>query len=153
MMERKKRCKHCQRLFSPRANIKDQKYCSNKDCQRARKRQWQRRQMATDLDYRTNQKEAKQNWQERNADYYQKYRKNHPEYVRRNRELQKARDQKRGDRLAKMDAYQAKNNLNPGVYKVVAVAGDLAKMDASKLYFYIIPVGYAGFEEILQERT
>ena len=109
--------------------------------------------MATDLDYRTNQKEAKQNWQERNADYYQKYRKKHPEYVRRNRELQKVRDQKRGDRLAKMDAYPAKNNLNPGVYKVVAVAGDLAKMDASKLYFYIIPVGYAGFEEILQERT
>jgi len=57
-MKIKCRCKHCHRLFIPNPRVIDQQYCSQKVCQRARKRHWQRQKMKTDPDYRQNQKES-----------------------------------------------------------------------------------------------
>ena len=125
------RCIHCRRFFVPNPRSKGQQYCGRKQCQRARKSQWQRRKMATDADYRKNQKEAQATWQENNPQYWRHYRNTHPEYVQNNRCLQKQRDaRRRAVRLAKMDALNPKKHIMSGTYYLVPFLDNLAKMDA-----------------------
>ena len=60
-----KRCACCGNSFEPRPQVPDQAYCSSPDCQRARKRQWQRAKLQSDSDYRINQRAAQQAWSQR----------------------------------------------------------------------------------------
>lgn len=109
-----RRCACCGKPFAPRPQVPDQAYCSAPDCQRARKRQWQRAKLQSDPDYRDNQRAAQQAWSQRNPDYWRGYRGTQPDYVQRNREQQKSRDQARNDDLAKMDVC----DLPPGLYRI-----------------------------------
>lgn len=72
------RCACCGRLVPANPRVKDQKYCGEKACQRARKAEWQRRKLAKDEKYRADQKEAQKLWRENNPDYWRKYRHRHP---------------------------------------------------------------------------
>ena len=109
-----RRCACCGKPFAPRPQVPDQAYCSAPDCQRARKRQWQRAKLQSDPDYRDNQRAAQQAWVQRNPDYWRGYRGTQPDYVQRNREQQRSRDQARNDDLAKMDVC----DLPPGLYRI-----------------------------------
>jgi len=63
-------CKNCRRIIDqPNPRIENQQYCKRKKCQRARKRRWQKRKMATDKDYQLNQKASQRKWRENNPDY------------------------------------------------------------------------------------
>ena len=53
-----KRCAHCGCPLELNPRSKNQRYCGKKECQRARKRLWQKNKMATDPDYRANQTEV-----------------------------------------------------------------------------------------------
>jgi hypothetical protein len=132
----------CRRLFPTDPRVKSQRYCSRSECQRLRKRRWQREKMETDRDYRLNQKESRQCWREQNRDYSRRYRANHPEYVQRNRLLQRGRDQRRRDNLAKMDESRSLCPLTPGIYHLIPAKGGLAKMDAISSKYFLIPNGY-----------
>lgn len=145
-MERRKRCKHCHRvIINLNRRIKNQEYCNRAACQRARKREWQKRKLASDADYRKNQEEAQREWMEANPDYWQRYRQRNKGYRDRNRVLQKKRDTKRGNpRLAKMDAKMdanvGKNKLIlGGYYHITPAFSDLAKMDALAQKYIVIP--------------
>ncbi|WP_042427141.1 hypothetical protein [Comamonas granuli] len=107
-------CACCGNLFEPRPQVPNQAFCFSPDCQRARKRQWQRAKRQSDPDYRDNQRAAQQAWSQRNPDYWRSYRDAQPDYVQRNREQQKSRDQARNDDLAKMDVC----DLPPGLYRI-----------------------------------
>jgi len=77
--------------------------------------------MKTDPDYRKNQQGSHQCWIEQNRDYYQRYRVKNPQYVTRNRLLQKLQDQKRRDRsLAKMDPISPQYLLIPHASPLLA---------------------------------
>lgn len=65
-----KRCVCCGQPFEPRPQVPDQAFCSAPDCQRARKRQWQRDKLQSDPDYRSNQHAAQRAWTQRNQDYW-----------------------------------------------------------------------------------
>jgi hypothetical protein len=121
-----KRCAHCGCPLDLNPRAKNQRYCGKKECQRARKRLWQKEKMATDADYRANQQECNKAWRGRNPDYWRNYRKSHPRYVERNRLLQKAR---RRRRVAKMDASGADSFVSTGTYWLIPEKG-VAKMDA-----------------------
>ena len=54
-------------LSNPR--VKTQRFCSDKACQRARKAQWQRDKLATDPDYRANQRDCQYRWQHQHPQY------------------------------------------------------------------------------------
>ena len=43
---------HCRRILNPDPRVKNQRYCGEKACQRARKRQWQKEKLAVDPDYK-----------------------------------------------------------------------------------------------------
>ena len=109
-----RRCACCGKPFAPRPQAPDQAFCSSPDCQRARKRQWQRAKLQSDPDYRSNQRAAQQAWTQRNPDYWRDYRAAKPEYEQRNREQQRLRDQARNADLAKTDVC----DLPPGLYRI-----------------------------------
>ncbi|MDR3566840.1 MAG: hypothetical protein P4L43_02315 [Syntrophobacteraceae bacterium] len=56
-------CAHCGGLFAPNLRVKNQQYCGGKDCQLARKRNWQKEKLKTDPAYKTNQKDCQADWQ------------------------------------------------------------------------------------------
>ena len=108
-------CAHCGKPFQPRPQVPNQTYCSSNDCQRARKRQWQRDKFQADPDYRINQRAAQQAWSQRNQDYWRNYRDDQPEYEQRNREQQRLRDANGAHvDLAKMDVC----DLPTGLYRI-----------------------------------
>lgn len=110
-----KRCPCCGQPFEPRPQVPGQDFCSSPNCQRARKRQWQRHKLQSDPDYRTNQRAAQQAWSQRNQDYWRNYRDARPEYEQRNRGQQRLRDAKGKEAgLAKMDVC----DLPTGLYRI-----------------------------------
>lgn len=97
-------CRHCGRRCRCNPRIKNQKYCSNHECQRARKRTWKKGQYKKNKSYKEKSQAAQKVWRKNYpADRYQsEYRTAHPEYVKRNRELQGERNKKRQKELASM---------------------------------------------------
>nr|WP_080411957.1 hypothetical protein [Burkholderia ubonensis] len=114
-----KRCASCGGLFEPRPQTPHQAYCPSRDCQRARKRQWQREKLRTDPDYRANQREAQRAWLNRNPDYWRQYRLSHPDYVTRSHARQRGQPISVSGGLAKMDVCLAPS----GVYRIAPLAG------------------------------
>jgi hypothetical protein len=122
----------------------DQQYCGDPECQRARKRAWQKNKMATDKKYRRKQIACLVRWRKEHAlhRYQKQYRNNHPEYVEKNREKQRLRNDKRRaqrvhftpvEKIVKMDAFQ-NQSIKSGVYWLAPCAMDtsqkIVKMDA-----------------------
>lgn len=137
-------CAHCACLFSPNPRVKDQRYCANKACQRARKRLWQKKKLTRDPEYKQNQQDSKERWRKQNPGYWKNYRLKNPAYADRNRQLQRARDSRTCPQanLAKMDVSTPPNfPIKPGPYCMFPYLEDLAKMDTSLCYkFILIPM-------------
>ena len=143
------RCAACGELFTPRRNVPNQKYCSKPECQRERRRRWQRQKLKEDPDYRANQAAAQRRWRERHPDYWRRYRRSHPAYTERNREQQHRRNRKRGQvvagpsppAIAKMDVCKAQTAIVSGTYRLIPVSGrEIAKMDAYLVEMHVISV-------------
>jgi len=91
-------CIHCGKTLPGNSRVKKkQKYCCNKQCQRARMRNWKKRQYTKSNTYRKRCLEGQKLWRKHYpSDQYQReYRKKHPGYLNRNRELQRDRNKKR----------------------------------------------------------
>lgn len=91
-------CQHCGSIVPRNPRFKNQQgYCSERECQQARMRRWKQQQYTEDPAYRDKSKEAQKRWRQRYpSDQYQKrYWESYPEYVNRNRQLQKERNRKR----------------------------------------------------------
>lgn len=131
------RCVHCRRLFQPNPRIKNQRFCNQRPCQRARKNLWQKQKLASDPDYRANQRECDRQWRVRNPGYWRLYRSSHPHSSKRNRLLQIRRNGKRRRLIAKMDALKQPLSMITGTYYLVP---EIAKMDASTQKVLLIPV-------------
>lgn len=126
---RKRRCAHCGCRFAPDPRVKNQRYCGKIECQRARKRLWQRQKLANDPDYQANKLDCQKAWRGRNPSYWKNWRARHPKYVERNRMLQKSRHK---NKVAKMDALMPLSGIKTGSYYLVpGHLESVAKMDAS----------------------
>ena len=131
-MCKRKRCrnKDCGVLFVPCRQVPGQEYCSRRECQQARKREWNKKKLASDPDYKEARRAAQQKWKEKNPTYWQEYRARHPDYTRNNRQQQKLRNQNRRKRLpvskiVKTDEFtQIKNGLT-GRYKMIPIRADM----------------------------
>jgi len=132
-------CAHCGRLFDPDPRVKNQRYCSAKVCQRARKRLWQRRKLATDPDYKANQTDSQKTWRENNPDYWRKYRERNPQYAEHNRHRQWER--RCGGSVAKMDESGMDLPLESGSYFIIPASAGVAKMAASARKVVLISAG------------
>ena len=150
-MERR-RCAACGAAFRPRSQVAAQMYCSAPDCQRARRRRWQRAKRRSDADYRENQARAQRAWVQGHRDYWREYRRTHPQYSESNRVA--ARQRRRAARFAKMDASTAESRLPSGTYRLApASAGEFAKMDAWIVEMTLISRSYGEAAEVCKETT
>jgi len=138
-MPKRKRCrnKECGELFTPCPQVAHQEYCSKKECQRARKREWNRKKLAQDADYREARKDAQNRWLEKNPGYWKQYRARRKDYAQSNQKKQRERNRKRQlvnlcGRIAKTDESSAKKVVLTGRYRLVPIRGDtIAKTDES----------------------
>ncbi len=138
-MQKRKRCKNkdCGDLFTPCHQVPHQEYCSNTECQRARKREWNRQKLHDDADYRENRRASQKRWREKNPGYSRAYRDRGKEYAQRNQEQQRARNRKRKlvnicSRIAKTDESLPRNIVLTGRYRLIPIRGDtIAKTDES----------------------
>jgi len=127
-----KTCECCKRRFIPHPAVSLQQYCSDPECQKARKRNWQKEKLASDGDYRANQAEAQRQWCSRNSDYWRQYRKRNPAYTEKNRIRQRERNRVRrsGSGIAKMDERKGKSVIRSGRYRLMPLCNPgIAKMD------------------------
>lgn len=67
-------CACCGKSFEARPQVPDQSFCSAPECQRARKRQWQKDKLRSDPDYQANQRAAQRAWSARNNSYWRDWR-------------------------------------------------------------------------------
>lgn len=90
-------CLHCRGTFLCNPRVKGQKYCNAKECRRASRRAWKKKNRATNKSYRQQCLNHQKVWRERRPahEYQKQYRASHPDYVKRNRELQRERNKKR----------------------------------------------------------
>jgi hypothetical protein len=112
--------------------VRHQGYCNDSECQKARKRKWQKEKLARDSDYRDNQASAQKQWRSRNKDYWKRYREKNPAYTERNRIGQRERNRQRrsGAGIAKIDELQGKPLVPSGRYRLVPFCNQgIAKMD------------------------
>ncbi len=145
-------CINCSQEFIQSPRHKNQCYCKKQGCQKAKKADWQRRKIKTDLEYKASQKLSQRKWLKANPDYWKKYRESNSEKAERNRLLQRLRNKQRsaqtsdtnGDiapMIAKMDASKSIKTTKLraiGQYWMVPV---IAKMDALKVNIVVIPTG------------
>ena len=135
-------CLACSTFFYPRNSL--QSYCSKPECQKVRKAIWQRDQVKNNSEYRENQTLSQKKWLAANPSYWRNYRKNNPLKAKRNRLLQRVRNrglhklpEDAGVKIiAKMDARESFNFGDEWGFWLVP---SVAKMDARKFYFRLIP--------------
>ena len=118
-------CEHCGKIFERSCRHKNQRYCSELVCQRARKANWQREKMSTDRDYRLNQRLSQATWVANNPDYWKHYRKGKPAVVERNRMLQSIRNRHRR-KTGDVDRKPAESDCKDGRVKGEAITGSWA---------------------------
>lgn len=146
-----KTCANCRKIFTPRPGVRNQQYCSNPACQKARKKKWQKDKLTTDDAYKEHQAKAQKEWCSKNKGYWREYRRRNPEYTERNRKKQRQRNLLRRlkPEIAKMDEQKTKNAITPGRYLLKPVYNKkIAKMDA-----LIVEIGVisAGCSVVVQE--
>ena len=124
-------CNACRRIHPVNPRNINQKYCNRADCQRARKREWQRKKRASDSDYRQNQKDCQKRWLENHPDYWRVYRK-------KKKRLPPPPDPP----AAKMDGSSAYFFVLPGKCTPIPVPGKNVKMDAIQATIIPIPNSY-----------
>ena len=139
-----KTCLCCKRPIIAHPAVANQRYCGDPECQKARKRKWQKGKLAGDPDYRANQAEAQRQWRSRNRGYWREYRRRNPAYTEANRIRQRERNRRRraGSGIAKMDELKEKTVIRSGRYRLVPLGGGgIAKMDALIVEIGVIPEG------------
>lgn len=140
-----KTCICCKKGFIPHPAVRHQYYCGETECQRMRKRKWQREKMAADSDYRGNQAAAHREWCSNNKGYWKEYRKRNPDYAERNRIRQRERNRlkRAGRSIAKMDELKGENLIISGRYRLTHLDNQLfAKMDELIVEIGVISSSY-----------
>jgi hypothetical protein len=138
----KKRCPSCRGVFYLRPQNSKQHYCSRSECQKERRRRWQKEKRQTDLDYKENQRRAQKSWCQRNADYWQNYRKkirtSDVEYS----ELSGSSLAESVDALSvKMDASSSNSPFESGIYRLQKhSASGAVKMDVWMVKITVISI-------------
>ena len=118
-------CRHCGKTLPRNPRLKKQHYCSSLQCQNARKRAHDKKLSRTPKG-KSLQQSRNQRWRDKAPahKYQTRYRKDHPEYVKRNRELQRKRNKKvqkpRDAKIVKTDTLLLQPNTG-GMYMAFKV--------------------------------
>ena len=150
-----KRCAACGKVFQPRPQVSQQRYCAQSACQRERRRRWQQAKRRTDPDYHDNQARAQRAWRQRNLDYSREYRRTHPEHLERNRAQQRERNRVRRELIfAKMGVSTPVSPLPSGIYQISPTSpSGIAQMDAWTVQITVLSASSNQLKKHCKERT
>ena len=127
-MKRQKRCRYCGQWFAPHPQTyRRQKACSNSDCQAQRAREAVRGWHVKNPTYDDGREVYQCQWRKEHPRDWRKYRAEHIEATKRNREQQRRRDQKRRN-LAKRNDW---NSVHAEKLNRIESLGHLAKRNDS----------------------
>jgi len=115
-----KRCAACGKVFKPWPQVQYQQFCSDTECQRERRRRKQIASRKSNPLSKVSDAQYFRDWADKNPNYWKQYRAEHPEYVERNRNRQRKRNQAS---IAK-DALNPPFSLPTGRYRLIPVCGD-----------------------------
>lgn len=150
-----RQCAGCSKTFEPRPQVPEQAYCSSPECQRARKRQWQKEKLRSDPDYQANQRAAQSAWSARNGDYWRDWRQVQQAAAARDRANSVGNDAPRlaPPRIAAGPAKMDASVLPPGLYWI-SLRPDLSGTGDGSWVVEITPLAAADRERwTRQERT
>ena len=126
------RCPYCQRSFHPSAYRRQQRVCSQPECQRRRRADYHRHKIQTDPVYAQVVVDSRKQWRAEHADYQRTYWRTHPEVAERNRERQRQVDrQHRVTSLVKNNVALDLKHSAAEVWLVGPDAADLVKNNAA----------------------
>jgi hypothetical protein len=130
----KLQCLNCGNGFKPLPQVPNQSYCSKTNCQKERRRHWQKNKLQSDPDYRENQSRAQKAWTKKNPDYWRSYRQGKPDYADPRKSKRESASIEPRNTSVKMDSNTVKkilrNTLNDGVFRLKVLAEpDGVKMD------------------------
>jgi hypothetical protein len=148
-------CKACglERDRNYRLGNKEQLYCRDRDCQRQRRREYQRTRLHSQPTYDQKQRNCRTRWRRHKvslAEYQRVYRMNHPDYTAKNRQQQHQRNAKRRHKvdskpdlvstlapvIVKMNSC---NSVKSSAYHIALQPGEtlelIVKMDSCSLDF------------------
>jgi hypothetical protein len=137
-------CVCCKKRKITNPKLKNQQlYCSDASCQRARKAKWKRDKTKSDPLFKAIHDAECRTWRKMNPSYWSAYRRHHPGYTHRNRDLQIVRDRKKKQKvtrppLAKVDTLKSSyvsQLQNESTYWLVPY---LAKVDALKVKLLVV---------------
>jgi len=131
-------CRHCGKEVPSNKKLKHliQYYCSEKACQVARKRSYDRHKYKTNRAFRSKKLQQYRNRMKRKADegnrcfasqYQRSYRATHPSYVEDNREKQRERNARKRDqareqaKIVNPDTFMQQHSDNDMIYAMIAV--------------------------------
>lgn len=142
------RCAHCNDLFTPAPQVPKQTYCSKPNCQKERRKQWQKNRLQSDPDYRANQSRAQKAWTEKNPDYWRELRQTGPDYGNSDPTEQDFLDRELVEPSIKMDSLTGTQNLKKalfdGVFRLKVLAEPRnVKMDVWIVELSSIHTGYS----------
>ena len=130
-MNTSRRCPYCRGLFFPSIYRPQQLVCSQPTCQRRRKREYHRRKLKTDVLYRQVVRESRKQWRDEHRDYQRQRRQRQPELVEKNRDRQRARDQKR--RLERLVRNSVAVDLKRSTAEIWLLGPKLGTLDKNNL--------------------
>lgn len=130
-MSEPRRCPYCQSLFLPSPRRPQQQVCSRPECQRRRRDDSRRQQLARDPVYVQVVRESQKKWWDEHPNYQKERRKANPEVEEKNRQRQHVRDQKR--RLARLVRNNLVLNLKHSVSGVWLVGPQVQSLDRNNL--------------------
>jgi hypothetical protein len=123
----------------------DQRYCGERECQKARKNAWRREKYAQDSDYRANQRDSTNAWldeQGGSAAYHRTYRRRRKNPSPPGAVSEPSPSSRMPPLRAKRDAESAESPLVSGVYTLVPLQSDgNAKRDAFLVEIAVVPRG------------
>ena len=120
-------CQHCGRRCRCNPRVKNQEYCSRKECQQARKREWEKKKYRTNKKYREARLKSQKTWRKNypHKEYQKEYRSRRLDYVARCYAQQKESYHER--REAERKALE-QNNVNTDSLSLQPRRGGLYKL-------------------------
>lgn len=134
----KLRCVYCGTGFTPVPQVPNQAYCSKPDCQKERRRQWQKNKLQSDPDYRDNQSRAQKAWTDKNPDYWRKYRQGSLDYGNPLKDEQDSQLPESRNKSVKMDSLNPHQIFRVALHDGVFRLRVLAEPDGVKMDVWIV---------------
>lgn len=139
------RCKACHQLFIPCSRVKTQSYCSKPECQRYRKRLWQKEKIHSDPAYRDNQYAAHKSWLRRHPEYESTYRREfsrHKSSINIQSQIKICPYFPNCQCMNKMDSILTEKPPFSGVYLIQSIDSNSKKMDSFIVNISFISICY-----------